>query len=88
MYQVLVRVVARYAPVITLPVAIVLGFIGYSIESRFSSMKTPYLESSINDERDKRLLDEIDRNQRDSSSSTLPPPSKNIFDKNDPKKLL
>lgn len=81
MYQLLYRVVARYAPVITLPVAIVLGFIGYSIESRFSSKSTPYLDSSINDEREKRLLEELEQSQTETR------PNKTIFDKNDPKKL-
>lgn len=81
MYQILVRVVSRYAPVVTLPVAIVLGFIGYTIESKLSSKSTPYLERSINDERDKRILDEI-------NAAQCEPKSKNIFDKNDPKKLL
>lgn len=85
MYQILVRVIGRYAPIVTLPVAIVLGFVGYTIESHFSSKSTPYLETSINEERDKRLIDEINKS---SQAANVEAKSKNIFDKNDPKKLI
>lgn len=78
MYQILVRVVSRYAPVITFPVAVVLGFIGYSLENKFSSKKTPYLETSIEEERLKRLLNE---------KETIPQQPATIFERNNPSKL-
>jgi hypothetical protein len=82
MYQVLIRVVARYAPIVTLPVAVVLGFIGYTLESQFSSRNTPSLGQSINEQREDRLINEDDAlNQKYESKS------KTIFDKNDPSKL-
>ena len=43
-------------PVLTIPVAVVLGFIGYQIESSISSRKTPVSETSISEQREKRLL--------------------------------
>ncbi len=82
MYQVLVRVVARYAPVVTLPVAVVLGFIGYTLESHFSSRKTPSLGQSINEQREDRFINEDDEIFHKYESK-----SKTIFDKNDPSKL-
>ncbi|CAF0908564.1 unnamed protein product [Brachionus calyciflorus] len=80
MYQVLVRVVSRYAPVITFPVAVILGFIGYSIESVVTNKKTPYLEMSIEEKREQRLLnvEELENLKK------MP---KTMFEKNDPKDL-
>ena len=59
MYQVVLRIVSRYAPIVTLPVAVVLGFIGYSIESSVSSRKTPALDKGIAQLRQERLLNDV-----------------------------
>ncbi len=85
MFQVAFRVVSRYAPIVTLPVAIVLGFIGYTIESRVSNRKTPYLDHSINEEREKRILNETAEEKQAIASGNIPYTS--IFDHNDPKQL-
>lgn len=53
------NILSRYLPAVTLPVAAVIGFIGYHIESRFSkNFNTPYL-GSVQDKRDDRLIDEL-----------------------------
>lgn len=63
---------------VTFPVAVVLGFIGYNVETVVSSRQTPYLDHSIDEEREIRLINEKElKEQR----------SKTIFDKNDPAKL-
>lgn len=80
MSQILIRVVSRYAPIITFPVAVVLGFIGYSLETAITDKKTPYLENSIEDLREKRFMD----NLQDEYHTDIP---KNIFERNDPKNL-
>ena len=81
MSQIIVRMIARYAPIITFPVAVVLGFIGYNIEGQLSSKSTPYLDHSINEERELRLLNE--RNEKE-TAQTKPT---TIFERNDPNKL-
>jgi hypothetical protein len=82
MSQIAVRIISRYAPIITFPVALVLGFIGYSIESSISNRKTPQ-ENSIIEERAKRILNEGGDTLIVSSNN-----QKTIFEKNDPKQLL
>ncbi len=52
----MIQAIIRGLPVLTLPVAVVLGFIGYQIESSLSSRRTPVSETSISEEREKRLL--------------------------------
>ena len=52
MSHVFVRIISRYIPIITFPVAVVLGFIGYNLEGQFSNKSTPYLDHSINEERE------------------------------------
>ncbi|GLG97702.1 Small integral membrane protein 12-A [Gryllus bimaculatus] len=50
-------VLRTYAPYVTLPVAAVIGFIGYKIEGLMSDKYTPYQES-IEEKREERLLKE------------------------------
>lgn len=76
--NVILRVVGRYAPIVTFPVAVVLGFIGYTLESHISSRQTPSLQRSINEEREERLLSQAQNETQK---------SKNIFERNDPKQL-
>ena len=82
--NVIVRVVARYAPIVTIPVAVVLGFIGYTFESTFMSRKTDYLEKSISEEREERLLSTASTMQRDDVAVHK---RDTIFGKNDPTEL-
>jgi hypothetical protein len=46
-----------YAPYITLPVAAVVGFIGYNLEGILSDKYTPY-QKSIEERREDRLMEE------------------------------
>ena len=65
MYQVLFRAVTRYAPILTLPVAVILGGIGYNIEKIFPREQQK-LYDSVYAEREQRILDElksIEKNQ-------------------------
>lgn len=59
MSYVLRTLVFRYLPAVTIPVAAVIGFIGYNLEIRFSkNINPPYLES-IQNKRDNRIIDEL-----------------------------
>ena len=51
--------VRRYfIPVVAFPIALVVGTIGYNLESLVSDRKTPSKLTSINEDRDRRLLSE------------------------------
>nr|CAD7412013.1 unnamed protein product [Timema poppensis] len=58
MLPLLLAVLRSYAPYITLPVAAVIGIIGYKVEGLVSDKYTPYERSSIEEKREERLLDE------------------------------
>ncbi len=77
MSHVILRLITRFAPIVTLPVAVVIGFIGYNIESNVSSRYTPSKEISIIEEREKRLL-----HQDELEEQTVA-----ILEKNHPSKL-
>jgi hypothetical protein len=77
MSQVFVRIVARYAPIVTFPVAIVLGVIGYNIEKLFPRKATPTFKS-FNEEREERLLKELTTNETNTSTEQ----TKNFLDRN------
>ncbi len=68
MAHVILRVVSRYAPIITFPVAVVIGIIGYNIESYFRTEKQANAES-VHDKRDKRLLKQITTEQANDHTS-------------------
>ncbi|XP_065571289.1 small integral membrane protein 12-A-like [Artemia franciscana] len=51
-------VLRSYAPALMLPVAALVGLIGYSIESRVSDRYTPY-KDSIGEAREERQLEEV-----------------------------
>ncbi|XP_046683333.1 small integral membrane protein 12 [Homalodisca vitripennis] len=48
-------VLRTYAPVVTLPVAIIIGAVGYTLENRLSRKTTPSIES-VEERRRKRQL--------------------------------
>ena len=77
MYQILVRVIGRYAPVITFPIAVILGVIGYNLESIIVPKKPVEIEKGVTQVREDRL--EYSENKEIYS--------KNIFDRNDAKDL-
>nr|CAD7259233.1 unnamed protein product [Timema shepardi] len=58
MLPLLLAVLRSYAPYITLPVAAVIGIIGYKVEGLVSDKYTPYERNSIEEKREERLLDE------------------------------
>lgn len=60
--------------------AVVLGFIGYQIESRVSDRSTKSLDTGINEEREKRLLRMLENNEQ-------PEQPKTMFDLNNAKDL-
>ncbi|CAN7999632.1 unnamed protein product [Ixodes hexagonus] len=49
-----------YAPYVTFPVALVVGVIGYNLESILSDRHTPNKKQSVREERSERLLREMD----------------------------
>ena len=66
MYQVLYRIIFRYAPIVTLPVAVILGGIGYNIEKLFPREEQKLYES-VYVEREKRILEEISEKKNETS---------------------
>ncbi|KAM3955683.1 small integral membrane protein 12-A [Aphomia sociella] len=57
MWPLLLRVLRSNAPYLTLPVAAVVGVIGYNLESLLSDRYTPY-NKSVQDQRMERLTEE------------------------------
>jgi hypothetical protein len=82
MYNILVRIVGRFAPIVTLPVAVVLGIIGYTLESKFSSKSTGY-QKSVNEERMERLLSESSGSSSEISQKDHGKYNKTMFERND-----
>ena len=58
MWPALMGAMRVYAPYITLPAAMVIGFIGYNFENLIGRAETPWKKKSIIDEREERLLQE------------------------------
>jgi hypothetical protein len=84
MWNVVLAVARRYAPVATLPIAMVLGFIGYNAESVLSDKTTPSRTMTVAEERDERILRELEGENVDDGdtrySKTLP---KTVLDRNE-----
>lgn len=57
MLPVIFTFLRTYAPYVTLPVAAVVGFIGYNLEAILSDKYTPY-QKSIEEKREDRLMEE------------------------------
>jgi hypothetical protein len=66
-YQVLFRIISRYAPIITFPVAVILGGIGYNIEKIFPREQQK-LYDSVYTEREQRFLEEISGKKNETAS--------------------
>lgn len=58
MLPVLLAALRTYAPYVTFPVALVIGFVGYHLEGIVSDKHTPARRRSIEEERDERRLNE------------------------------
>ena len=87
MYQILVRLVGRYAPIVTFPIAVVLGVIGYNLESVLMSKKKVPIEGErgLTQEREDRMLNDEAHASKD--IELIFTQRNNIFDKNDAKHL-
>ncbi|XP_075218986.1 small integral membrane protein 12-A [Lycorma delicatula] len=80
MFPFILRALRAYAPYITLPVAAVVGVIGYKVENMLSDKYTPYRES-IQNQRSERQLKSEDLTQIDSLKEKRFVPN-TIFEKN------
>ncbi|CAH2101793.1 unnamed protein product [Euphydryas editha] len=58
MWPIIMQFLRSNAPYITLPIAAVVGVIGYNLESLLSDKYTPY-SKPIQDQRDERLEEEL-----------------------------
>jgi len=72
-----------YAPYVTFPFALVVGYIGYNIERRVREdrdRKLTYLHKSVREQREDRLRDEFSggKNATTKSSTFVPPPTLEI----------
>ncbi len=62
MAQIFISFIARYAPIISFPVAVVCGCVGYGLESYFRKERKLTENArfeSVNEKRDERLLKQI-----------------------------
>ncbi|CAM1330075.1 Uncharacterised protein g10199 [Pycnogonum litorale] len=58
MLPVILAALRTYAPYVTFPAALIIGFVGYNIEGLLSNKQTPNKKISIQEQRDLRLLEE------------------------------
>lgn len=80
MWNVILGLARTYAPIITLPIAIVVGFIGYNAETIFSDKQTPSRQMTVLEERDERRLKELE--------GEAPPDHSTRYSKTIPKTVL
>jgi len=57
-------ILSRAVPFVALPIAIVVGFVGYNFESIFSDKTTPYKSQTKWEEREERMLMELEGENR------------------------
>lgn len=60
MWPILWNFVRVNAPYLTLPFAAAIGVIGYNVEGLISDKFTPFRTKSVEEERDERLLNELE----------------------------
>ncbi|RWS25272.1 hypothetical protein B4U80_04885 [Leptotrombidium deliense] len=75
----------RRAPYVTLPIAVVVGAIGYNLEAILSDKHTPSPKSSIEESRIERRLQELETLEDPSNVASLKEKGfvpKTLFDKN------
>lgn len=61
MWPVVIGIMRRYVPYITLPFATVIGFVGYKVEGWVSDRYTPAADSIVQ-QRQERMLENLDTN--------------------------
>lgn len=64
-------VLRTYAPYVMFPVAVVIGTIGYNIESIMSDKSTPSQITSIEQERNNRMVQDIEKEKDPSKIDSL-----------------
>ena len=79
----LLNLLRVYAPYVTLPVAAVIGYLGYKIEGFVSDKYTPF-SKSVEQEREERLLTELEKDDAKhiSKLSDMKFVPKSIFERN------
>ncbi|XP_038219894.1 small integral membrane protein 12 [Zerene cesonia] len=83
MWPLIFRFLRTNAPYITLPVAAVVGLIGYNLESLLSDRYTPY-SKPVQDQRMERIDEEL---LKDPTNVQKLKYKENVFDKNVPPSL-
>ena len=63
MWPIIFGAMRTYAPYIMWPVAAMVGVVGYNIERLVGSKETPWKTKSIAEEREERLLEQLDKGQ-------------------------
>lgn len=53
-------ILTRFIPYVMFPVAVVVGTIGYNLESLVSDKRTPGDENSVQEKRDSRILEQME----------------------------
>jgi len=79
MWPVILAMARTYAPYVVLPIATVIGVIGYNLETSVSDRHTPANKDSVTQRREDRRLEE-DASQTESLKELKIP--KTIFEKN------
>jgi len=69
MWNLVFAAMRSYAPIVTLPIAMVVGFIGYNAENILSSKSTPHRANTVMEEREDRKLKELEDGDKDSDTS-------------------
>ena len=64
MWPLVMAAIRRYVPIVTFPVALIVGFIGYQLESKFSNKYTPSTPS-ISQQRLERTLETVTSSETD-----------------------
>ena len=61
MWPIIINFLRVNAPFITLPFAAIIGVIGYNVERMISDRTTPFNKSSIEEQREDRLLNNLEK---------------------------
>lgn len=84
MWNLVLVALRQYIPVVALPVAVVVGFIGYNAETVLSDKHTEGRKLTVAEERDERILQEMDGKTSDGNdnrySKSLP---QTVLNRND-----
>ncbi len=62
MWPIVINFLRTYAPFVTLPIAAVIGFVGYNIEGLVSDKQTSF-DKSVKEAREERLMQNIEKDK-------------------------